>query len=286
MNSTKFFPLVIFFLAVFLSNAGSVFAQDSSLSNTGFIQENIWYSKEPLVDGASVQIHTIIFNSRIEPLSGTVQFFDNEILLGKKDFSVAGGAVKDMSIDWRVTAGNHAIHAEILNSKITTADGKIESILLEQNKTGTSKRTVAKKIVPENKSADISGSSSDQILNAIDTAGAFIQEKTPDVVAKPVEAAARAVDGWRDETGKTLENKKIEAQKQIKEDGKITGTIEIGNDGAKITPSESALEKPFNYVKLFFFKLASYVFNHKILFYPLSGLLIFWLLRFGWRRIF
>lgn len=269
-----------------MGNAGFMFAQDSSSSNTGFIQENIWYSKEPLVEGVVVQIHTIIFNSRAESLSGTVQFFDNEIILGKKDFSVAGGAVKDMSIDWKVTAGNHAIHAEIINSKITSAAGKTESILLEQNKTGISKRTVAKTITPASKSSDISGSSVGQISNALDSIGGFIKEKTPDVIAKPVEAAASAVDAWRDETGKVLEDKKIETQKQIKDSGKITAAVEVGKDGTKITPSASALEKPLAYVKLFFFQLASYVFNHKILFYPLSGLVLFWLLRFGWRKIF
>ena len=278
--------LIIFSLTIFLGNINFVSAQNASSPNTGFIQENIWYSNEPLVEGVGVQIHTIIFNSRTETLSGTVQFFDDQILLGKKDFSVAAGAVKDISIDWKVTAGDHAIYAEIINSKITTAAGKTETILLEQNKTGTSKRTVAKTIILKNTSTDISGNSSNQIVNALDSAGAFIQSKTPDIIAKPVEAVASAVDAWRSQTGNALETQKIAAQKKVAADGKPTATIEVSKDGTKITPSGSALEKPLDYVKLFFFELASYIFNHKILFYSLLALIIFWLLRFAWRKLF
>ena len=97
-------------LLFYLFPIGKIFAQ---IPNVGFIPSNIWYSKDPFEEGDKIKIYTLLYNPDSRELSGNVIFFDNTTLLGQKSFKIASKAVKDLSIDWTVEAGNHTIFAKI-----------------------------------------------------------------------------------------------------------------------------------------------------------------------------
>ena len=88
---------IVLFLIFSLLPIQKIFAQSS---NTGFVQANIWYSKDPFEEGDKVKIYTFIFNPDTRELSGTVIFFDNTVMLGKKDFIVSL-ILKETNEIWR-----------------------------------------------------------------------------------------------------------------------------------------------------------------------------------------
>lgn len=250
---------------------------------SGFIQENIWYSKEPLVEGDTVKIYTIIFNTREEKLLGTVEFYDKNIILGKEEITVEPGTFKDASVSWNVTFGDHIISARLLDTKIIKADGTEESVFLKYNKTGEDKLFVSKKITVI-----------EDIKEKKEELGEFIKENTPDIVEETFSKITFGLNAWREETGDKLDEKveeikaqlekiKIEEEKEAPEDiGEVSEEDILIED--KIAPLNK-IKKPFTYVKLWFLQLFSFIFARKFLFYLLLALITFLVLKFIWKRL-
>src|SRR3989338_2094344 len=83
-------------------------AQGALLSNAGFLQGGIWYSKDPFFAGETVRVYAALFNSSSEDIAGTVEFLDNKRSLGAADFFVErGGKFVQVWVDWNVTEGEH-----------------------------------------------------------------------------------------------------------------------------------------------------------------------------------
>lgn len=126
--------LALFFL-VFSTHLA--YAQSAAIRNIGFIPGNIWYSEDPFFAGNKIRVYTVVFNSSPNDLLGIIEFYDNSTLLGKKDFSLAGGGkTRNVWIDWMAKEGDHKISAKITNATLSIAGGKEESITLANNQTG------------------------------------------------------------------------------------------------------------------------------------------------------
>src|SRR3989344_776530 len=135
-----------YFFATFLlffSLACSVWAAtDTPVQNAGFAPANIWYSVDHFFAGDNIRIYTVIFNGSLYDLVGTVEFFDNGILIGKTDFSVSkGGHVRDVSVPWKATEGKHLITAQTTAVSMIK-DGKKVPVMLENVDAGKSERLV------------------------------------------------------------------------------------------------------------------------------------------------
>lgn len=120
------------------------FAQEQTVvRNFGFIQGNIWYSKDPFFGGDKIRIYTGVFNGSGEDIIGSVEFFDNEQLIGRTEFSaVGGGKLREVWLDWTATEGNHIISAKIVESKISKAGGDKEDVTPQNNRSGQDVRFV------------------------------------------------------------------------------------------------------------------------------------------------
>lgn len=80
----------------------------------------------------------MIFNGSENDLSGTVAFYDNDNLLGKNDFSLAGGGIiRDIWLNWTPSKGNHQISTRIINAKISKPGEEAQIIVLENSETKT-----------------------------------------------------------------------------------------------------------------------------------------------------
>lgn len=257
--------LYIILIAALLLPQFFVLAQDA-----GFVPSDIWYSKDPFQEGDKIKIYTVLFNPDTREFSGTVRFFDRETLLGKKDFKVGAKQIKDISIDWTVTAGSHAIYAKIENAKFLVSTGKYEPADLSETQTDESKRTVSRKITTADKEGE-TGGDDEGPFKTIENLEEFIAEKTPSIVAKPIIAAASGVEGFRTSVGESSKASQEMISAQLKQE-----------------PEKNAarLDRPIKHIKVFFLRLVSLVFNNKVIFYGLSLVLLFFILRLIWRRIF
>lgn len=244
-------------------------------TNVGFIPSNIWYSKDPFEEGDKIKIYTFLFNPDEKELSGTVVFYDKTILLGRKNFIVGAKEVKDISIDWTVSVGEHTIFGKIENAKFLISAGKYEEAIIGENKTAESSRTVRKKIIVKLPDNLLENVVSDQQIQNIEK---FIVEKTPDFISKPLVLGANTVEEFRSNIGAASENKKGEVSNQIK--------ILNNEKNPPDSKTNTNFQKPLKYIELFFLTIFSIILNNKWIFYIVLALIVFFLARFIWRKIF
>lgn len=269
---------IVLFLIFSLFPIQKIFAQNS---NTGFVPGNIWYSKDPFEEGDKIKIYTFIFNPDARELSGTVIFFDKTVLLGKKDFIILSKSANDISIDWTVTAGDHTIFGKIENAKFLISKGKYEEVYLAENETEKSSRTVSKKIT--SKSTDINTNTAG--VSVLDITK-IIKEKTPDFITKPIISSANSLETFRKNLNTISDNKKEEIKKEIEALNDSNLVVGLSKGNATIKTDTNPLLKPFKYVEIFFLSIFSFIVSNKILFYGIIIVVVFFILRFIWNKIF
>lgn len=286
MKKKKF--KIIFLIIVCLFFYSISFAQNT---NIGFVSSNIWYSDDPFSDGDEIKIYTLIFNQNEKELHGTVTFYDQNIVLGKKDFILKKEESKIISLDWTVTPGSHTIFAKITNSKFLTLNGEYEDVLIDDNESEKSEKIVLKKVIPKvNEIKDKIEEKTENTLKPIEKIGMNIVEKTPDIISIPLINTIDALEQLREETSIFSLNQKEEIKKELEKDKeerkqKIDNKIELKEDLNSNEEKEN-LFKPFKYVKMFFFSLAHFILNTKIVFYLIIFAILFSILRFIWVKIF
>jgi hypothetical protein len=92
-----------------------VMAQSAHAENVpaGFPQSAVWLSKTNLVTGDGATIYTVVYNSSMTSLQGTVVFLVDGKSVGSKPWSAAPGTTEIISQTWAATEGEHAITAKI-----------------------------------------------------------------------------------------------------------------------------------------------------------------------------
>lgn len=283
----------------------SLIATNKALAQTtkaGFISGNIWYSQDSFQEGDNIKIYTAVFNPDTRQLSGTVVFFDNNIYFNKKDFTVGANGVKEVFIDWTVTAGDHTIFGKIENAKFLISPGKYEEVYLAQNETIKSSRTIDKKIVvspptptttdsTNNTTGSVSGnlninslinSASNVGQDSVKSIGKIIENSTPNFISEPVVATVGAIETFRQDMAITSKNKKTEVQKEIDKLNSGNTTDSKKNTGVIVT---NDFMKPLKFTELFALALFSNIFDNKFIFYTLLSLFAFLLLYYTVRQI-
>ncbi|MDZ4231894.1 MAG: hypothetical protein U1C72_01430, partial [Candidatus Pacearchaeota archaeon] len=115
----------------------------ASLSNAGFLQGGIWYSKDPFFAGETVRVYAALFNSGSEDIAGSVEFFDNGYSLGTSDFFVEhSGKFAQVWVDWNTSEGEHLVEAIITEASAIRIGKEAVPIQLQQNVAQQSARRV------------------------------------------------------------------------------------------------------------------------------------------------
>ena len=273
MKKYYFSTLIILF--TFLVLPICVFA----VTNSGFIPGQIWYSKDVLIQGDTVNIHTAVWNGEKESISAKVEFYDKNVILGSRDITLATLELKDVYIPWKVTAGDHIISAKIISSQ-QTVSGKKEQVTLGRNATSNDKQFVS--VVSKNsKGEPVSGT--DAIKNQIEDTSQKIGELIPESVSNTVSNGFTSVENFREETLVQINKTKDETQKELDQMKGVELTV--SKSGIKKTSVEDATKKPITYIKIYLFAILSFIFANKIIFYGVLIFIIFLFLRFIYRRI-
>ncbi len=111
----KYKNCIVIALAFF---ALPVFAQTNESINAGFVS-GVWYSKTPFWEGENIRIYTAIQNQSGFDIIGTVQFFDQDAVIGQTPFEAINGRLIEKWIDWEVTEGEHKIAVKLVDTKKT-----------------------------------------------------------------------------------------------------------------------------------------------------------------------
>jgi len=119
--------------------------------------------------------------------------------------------------------------------------------------------------------------------NFIDKAESGISEMVPENVSASVSSGFTAVDNFREETSVKVDNTKDRAKEELNQ---IKAEEEKGFlSGEEKNKNEDVVKKPITYIKLFLFTALSFIFGNKIIFYGLLILIVFYILRLGYRTI-
>lgn len=279
-------------LIVFIFFAIPAFAVGPAIDNAGFVQSNIWYSKDPFYAGDKIRIYTVIFNGSAYDLSGAVEFLDNGVLVGKADFALAsGGRVRDLWVDWKAVEGKHTITARFANVISDGPNGK-QPAVLGSAEAGKSEKVVeldpvakaAQQKIEDAKAAEASARTSAKVENAIQTVSGVI----PTPVKEGMESGKNTIEEFRIGEAYLLKLAKENKQKEIaviKADEVKALTSQTKTVRSQTDAMLNTAEKPFAYVLLALLTLAQYFFQWQIVFYGISFYIIYRLIKWSVRRI-
>lgn len=272
----KFFSILFVAFFVFTPITTRAEAQ-----NLGFVETNIWYSKDPFEEKDKIEVYTLVFNPSNNKFKGTVAFFDKKTLLGKKEFTVAPTSAEAVSIDWVVTLGGHEIFAKIENPRFETKPGVYEEVYLASDETERSVRTVAKKIPDvgevKNKIEEAVEASEDQLIQTQNK----ISESLPEAVRVPINTVGGVLEHTRLSTLDIILEEKKETRAELdmlsantskegateKSDSKDEVDDLVKEQESASKNITSSVEAPLKYVWLFFLAIVSYIFQYKVIFY-------------------
>lgn len=278
---------VMFFLV-----ASPVFAVGPAIDNAGFVQSNIWYSKDPFYTGDKIRIYTVIFNGSAYDLSGNVEFLDNGVLINKVEFALSkGGRVRDLWVDWKATEGKHTITARFANVIADGPNGK-ETAVLASAEAGKSERvveidpvakaTLAK--IEEAKAAEASARTSAKVENVIQAVSGVI----PTPIKEGVSSGKTFIEEFRIGEAYLLKIAKQNQQKDIAVI-KADEVKALTNTNKTVRSTTDAMlntaEKPFAYVMLAILTAAQYFFQWQIIFYGVLIYILYRLIRWGAKRV-
>lgn len=233
---------------------------------TGFIQKNIWYSKYPLVEGEKVKIYTLINNPSTSTLAGTATFYDKDSVIASKQFSVNAQGYGTVFVEWKATAGDHAIMAKITKAKI----GNVETPQVPFNTTGVDQTYVSPRTTTVATTTPIKNNNDATALEK------FIVEKTP------LDTWYEGVDDFRVETARDMGNTISEIKDEIGQSKKVsndTSPASTVSSGYITKDTSSALKTPWNYIQLFFWQTAHFIFANKPVFFGLCILILVLIIR-------
>ena len=118
----------------------ALFAEGAS-SWTGFVEGPVWFSEESLKLDQTVKIYSAVFNGESSRMVLKVDFVDDTTVLNSKEIIVNPNETKTVFTDWKVSSGSHEIFAIISSAKV---EG--ENFILERIKTDSVKFSVTKEV--------------------------------------------------------------------------------------------------------------------------------------------
>ncbi len=267
------------FIILFAFGSFSVaYASDTPVENAGFIKANIWYSSETFYAGDTVRVYTAIFNGTSSDLSGSVEFLDNSVLIGRTEFNLLGsGQVIDVSVPWVSTEGKHVITARIVGANISQHGGLKTAITLADAQAGESDLVVQTDpaIAAAAAQASIAGVAQVGSQAAATVGGALqtVDNAIPAPIKQGTVSGVNAIENLR-----TMLGSQLQAAKESK--GKEIDTLNAQSMGSSTLPKTAvakstdivstishAAEKPFAYVMFAILAVLQYFFQLWIIFY-------------------
>lgn len=260
----------IFYLFIILVLGFFSYAEAEISTPTGIIPGAIWFSQEKLIADETVKIYTAIWNGEKQELKAKIEFYDKNIVLGSREIIIAEDQLKEVSISWKVTSGDHIINAKIISSVFGD-----QSVILDNNETEKKRIFIPVKVIE----ADVEESTTQNVVkNKLEETTEELGDIIPDSITGKASNFFNEIDILREDLSGTISVTKDQAKEEIKKIENDESSQDLSDDGKKF-------EKPLAQAKLFSLQVLSFILEHKIVFYLLILLIIFLLLRFVYRLI-
>ncbi|MEK7560260.1 MAG: hypothetical protein AAB522_03095 [Patescibacteria group bacterium] len=303
------FLILIFTFLIFspiYAQTASNAAAAKTLKNIGFIQDNIWFSKDPFFEGDKIRIYTAVFNGSKYDFKGVVEFFNNGKSIGKSSFALTSGAFQALWMDWTAEGGEKRIYANITSAKISLPGGVEEAVILENVKTGEMETFVDKDSdgdgigdkndpkddrIKEEKKEEKSAQSvdaADSKAQVALTSGGNVFAKLPDSqeAASVIRQSVSKLNNFLYEQKKKAEAQKEELQKKLGEEKSLLSFEFLGKKNNEYKNTEPEENKDF--LRFYLLALSALIFSleYKVIVYLLGIYIAYRILKFFVRKIF
>lgn len=277
---------------------GLLIAGTAQAADFGFIEGNLWFSKNTFFSGETVRIYSAVFNRGETAVAGQVEFYDNDVKIGTADFSeVKSGVLKEVRIDWQATEGNHVFSAKIVGSSEQTGTS---SRFID---TDTDHDGIGNTIDTDDDNDGLIDTNDSEPLTpgTPNTSTELEQASTPGFTAEAVETVKAEVDTFAGRMATTLKTKETQLRAEIAELKAKEGATEQTEVGQQINeaegdenfvPATKPTGKPSDTIKrigkqlyLFLIVAAIYILEHPVARYIAVGILALFLLRLLWRAL-
>jgi hypothetical protein len=224
-------------------------------NNLSFLPDEVWYSEENLKEGETVNIYTGIWNGTDNLINTKVEFFDKSTLLGSREISVESKKLKEVSVSWKVTAGEHSISAKIISPK-SVIDGKNEDIKLKDSTTKNDRLNISV-VIKDDKGKEV------KATEALDNVGEKINGVLDEDVKEKISLSLGAVETYRLEKAEQVKEFEKEAEEKVEQ-------IKSEDEQEGLTGAM---------IKMYFWKTIRFIFENKTVFYIVTVVLAFCVLR-------
>lgn len=271
------------FFTIFLT-AGMFFVATSVVASTGFVDSPIWFTPESPQDGTMVTIYAVFRNSEKNTITGSVLFYDNDLLLGKKQIAIEPNNVGLSNVTFKIGAGNHSFSAQMTSLTESNGSGGNVPISISTATTKLPDYFVSKSIPNPFSAQASSGNSASEklLLDQVDNLQKKVLDSVPSNVKESVATSTKSLDNWRESSAENFKENKESAQNKLNEISKVN---DANSKNGKVSPASKYVDTPLAYVKLWFFSLLSFVFGTPVMFYIIGLLLVFFVLRFVFYKL-
>jgi len=97
----------------------SVFPTVAFAASTGFVQDMVAIVDTSVTEGEITQLTIDFINQEEGELTGKIQFYNRNELLGSRDLKLASMETQTFSIDWEASFGQHSFVAKAENLKLS-----------------------------------------------------------------------------------------------------------------------------------------------------------------------
>ena len=214
-------PLHFFFGILF-----SLVVTTSAFAGTGFVESPLWLYPESPKEGETVTLSALFRNSEKYTLSGTVLFYDGDVLLDEEVIRIAPGGVATASTSFRIGAGSHDFRASVGGLSELSTTGKVVPLALPlesatMRKLVVTKETPISKLTAQVKSASDTSTDTDSGNSPVLAQVGVFEDAIVSVIPEPIkETTSRVtenVEAWREEQVGVFSASRDEAKRDSQE---------------------------------------------------------------------
>ncbi len=255
-----------------------------AIASTGFINTPLWISPASPKEGDKVTISAVFHNQEQDTISGSILFYDGNILLAEKPVMLRSDEVGTITASFTITAGSHLFSASTKNLSQVSTTGTLDVITVPVTTVKLPLQFVPKTIVSTAAAGAGDGSTESVVLEQVDKAQTAILSALPPETKKTITEATSAVDNWRSDRAESFSAFRDEAKTAL-DANKPAVKAGTNTKAATAAKKPAAEAGPLTYIKYVLFSALAFLFRSAVIFY-LAGLLVVYLIfRFIWSRI-
>lgn len=265
--------------------------------SAGFSKDQLWFSKDPFFAGDSIVISTLIYNSSLYRMEGSVILKDGTTTVEKRTFIIEKGASQVVDFPWVATSGNHNFSALIERNQFISGTSSVSASSIATSETAKVKRfadfDINKNGIGDSTEPTPVKKATTSVFVVPTNPVKTIEQKIVDEAPTPVSSVAIPVIGVLesvrvDQAGKSSKNLDTAEGQIAAHLGTTTESLRIqngGRSGAGWSLMKSGItdgqifHSPFDYVKLFLALLTHLLTSNPYVFYVLLLLVSYKLIR-------